>query len=591
MTFPAGLSLGVTLLAIVCLIFEVAAPEVLLLGAVTVLMVFGVVTPAEAVGGFGSVAVLTIAALLIVAAGVRRTGVLTYAADALFGRDKSREPLLRVMLPAGALSAFLNNTPIVAMFTPAVLDWCKRNDRAPSRVLMPLSFATIVGGLCTLIGTSTTLVIDGLMKEQGMRGLGMFEIGWVGLPVAIAGILLIWILAPRVLPDRRDPVAALGEGQREYLVEMLVDSNSPLVGRDIAEAGLRNLPGLFLMNIERSEHFIGPVSPKEVLAAGDRLVFAGIASTVVDLRRFPGLSPAPEAHFDPTAVERRNRLFEVVISASSPLVGSSIKDIGFRSRYDAAVIAVHRAGERLPTKLGDVVLEPGDTLMIEAAKGFDRRWVDYRDFALISRVRTEPPPTPLKAPAALAIVAILVLVVTLEWVPMLVAAFAGVGAMLLFRVLTIREARRAIDLPILMVIAGAMGLGRALDQSGAADIAAGFIAEAGSFFGPIGILVAIYLCANLVNGFITNVATAAILFPVVVRAAEAASLDPRPFAITLAVAATANFLTPTGYQTNLMIYGPGGYRFSDFSRLGAPLAILVMILTIGIVPLVWPLVP
>ncbi|MEE8408826.1 MAG: SLC13 family permease, partial [Myxococcota bacterium] len=325
MTFAAGLSLGITLLTIVCMVLEVAAPEVLLLGAVTVLMAFGVVTPAEAVGGFGSVAVLTIVALLIVAAGVRRTGVLTYAADALFGQGQSREPLLRVMLPAGALSAFLNNTPIVAIFVPAVLDWCKRNNRAPSRMLMPLSFATIIGGLCTLIGTSTTLVIDGLMQEHGMRGLGMFEIAWVGFPVAVSGILLIWILAPRLLPDRRDPVAALGEGQREFLVEMLVDSDSPLAGRNIAEVGLRNLPGLFLMNIERSERFIGPVSPEEVLSPGDRLVFTGIASTVLDLRRFPGLSPAPEAHYDPTAMERRNRLFEVVISANSPLAGSSLK--------------------------------------------------------------------------------------------------------------------------------------------------------------------------------------------------------------------------------------------------------------------------
>lgn len=589
MTWAAGLSLAVTLAVIVCLVIEVAAPEVLLLGAVTVLMAAGVVTPSEALGGFGSVAVLTIASLLVVAAGVRRTGMLTYAANLLFGRRQTREPLLRLMLPAGTLSAFLNNTPIVAMFVPAVIEWCRRNDLAPSRMLMPLSFATIVGGLCTLIGTSTTLVVDGLMREQGLEGLGMFEIAWIGVPVAVSGIALIWFLAPRVLPDRRDPVAELGDERREYLVEMIVDNDSPLVGSSIGDAGLRNLPGLFLINIERHEQFIGPVAPQVRLEAGDRLVFTGVAATVVDLRRFPGLSPAPEAHYDPTAVARRNRLFEVVVSGDSPLVGSSIRNIGFRSRYDASVIAVHRAGERLPKKLGDVVLQEGDTLMIEASKGFDKRWGDSRDFVLVSRVRAEPPPTPQKAPIVTAVVAVLVLVVTLEWLPMVVAAFAAVGAMLLFRVLTVREASRAVDLPIVIVIAGAIGLGRALDKSGAAQLVADLIFNAGSWIGPTGILAAVYLCANLINGFITNVATAAILFPVVLRAAQEAQIDPRPFAITLVVAATANFLTPTGYQTNLMVYGPGGYRFTDFARLGVPLAVLVMILTLAIVPIVWPL--
>ena len=581
--------MAVTLAVVVCVALELVAAEVVVWIGVTLLMAVGILPAAAGVAPLGSVAVATVAALLVTAAGVRRTGVIDVLANRVLGRNHNREPLFRVMLPSAILSPFLNNTPIVAMFVPAILGWCKRQNLAPSRMLMPLSFATILGGLCTLIGTSTTLVVNGMMVDCGMGALGMFEIGRVGVPAALLGLLLMWLLAGRVLPDRRDPVTEMGEGTRRYIVEMLVQGASELVGLTIAEAGLRNLPGLFLMSIERDGRFTGPVGPDVVLQARDRLVFAGVAATVVDLRRYAGLTPAPEAHYDPLAAERRSSLYEVVVSASSPLLGTTIKDAGFRSRYDAVVIAVHRAGGRVETKIGEVDLRAGDTLMLEAPPEFHGRWSNSLDFSLVSHVRAEPPPKPHKAGAAIAIVAALVLAVALEWLPMLLAAMLGAAAMLLLRVLTPAEARRAIDLPVLVLLAGALGLGKALEVSGAATAVAAYLVAFGSAWGPTATLAAAYLCAALLTEFVTNVAAAAIVFPIAVAAAAQGGLDPRPFAIAVALASSASFSTPTGYQTNLMVYGPGGYRYSDFVRLGLPLQGLVFLVAMVVIPVGWPL--
>jgi di/tricarboxylate transporter len=576
----AWITIGVTVGAIAVLVAQWSAPEVVLMTAVTALMVAGVLTPGEALGSFGSDALLSVAALFVIAAGVRRTGILTVVADQLFGRDSGREPLLRLMLPSAAISAFLNNTPIVAMFTPAVLDWCKRHDVAPSRMLMPMCFAVTLGGMCTLVGTSSTLVVDGLMRKAGLPGMRMFEITHVGLPVAMGGIAVMWLLSRVVLPDRRDPMTALDVERRQYLVELLVEPESPLVGRSIAEAGLRQLPGLFLMNIERAGTFLGPVGPDEQLQGLDRLVFTGVATTIADLRQFVGLRPAPEAHYDPLEASRRNRMYEVVVSAASPIVGHTIKDARFRRRYDAAVIAVHRAGHRLPMKLGDIELRPGDTLMLEAAAGFYNAWVDSTDFSLISRVRAEPPPEPRKALRAVAVVLGMVLAVALQWAPLAMAAFVAAGLMVMGGVLTPREASRAVDLPVLAVIAGSVGIGEALQKTGAASAIATQLVHFAGGFGPTAVLCASFLCTLAVTQLITNSAAAALMFPIVMATAHAAHLGPRPFAIGLAIAASSSFLTPIGYQTNLMIFGPGGYRFTDFAKLGAPVALTVVALSL-----------
>jgi len=558
MSFAAWMSVGVTLATLVALATSLAAPELVLMSAVTLLLLGGVLTPVDLGVTFGSPAVLSIAALLVVARGVRQTGILGVAADRLFGQRPAREPLLRLTMPIGVLSAFVSNTPIVAIFVPTVLDWCKRTGVAPSRMLIPLSYAAMLGGMTTLIGTSATLVVDGLMRAHGLDGLGMFEIGLVGLPAALGGVLLIALLAPRLLPERRDPVSAIGNELREYLVEMLVEARSPLVGRSIAEAGLRHLPGLFLINIERRGRFVGPVGPDECLEADDRLVFTGVASTVVDLRRFSGLVPAAEAHYDPTAPGRRTRLYEAVVSATSPLVGRTIRAARFRRRYDAAVIAVHRASRRLPRKLGAVVVRPGDTLMLESGEEFGARYADHADFALVSRLETEVPQRSRRGVLALIIVATMVLLVATRALPLTVGALAATGAMLATGILAPAEARRALDLSLLLVIGGALALGRSLEQSGVAAALSEFLGSTAVGLGPVGLLALSFGATWLLTELVTNAAAAALLFPLLVDLAERSGFDPRPIAIAIAVAASASFGTPFGYQTNLMVYGPGG---------------------------------
>ncbi|MEZ4272815.1 MAG: SLC13 family permease [Myxococcota bacterium] len=586
MSIDAYISLGVTALVVITMALEIAAFEVIILTALTLLLVSGVLTPAQALMGFASPAVISVGALLVVAAGVRRSGVLAMAAERFLGQTHLRGALWRVTTSSCFLSAFLNNTPIVAMFLPAIHDWCKRRHLTPSRLLMPLSFATILGGTCTLVGTSTNLVLDSLMRRNGMEGLGMFEISWVGVPIALVGIITMVLLAARLLPQRRDPLESMTQERREFLVEMLVAQDSPLNGKSIATAGLRNLPGLFLTTIERHGRFLGAVSPSESLAGGDRLVFTGNVATVADLRRFPGLSVATEVHFDPVADD--HALFEAVISASSSWAGMTVKDIGFRSRYEGAVIAIHRAGERLSGKIGDVILRVGDTLMVSAPDAFALRWTHGGDFALISKVHTEPTPNWHNAPAVIAIVLLMVTTVTLGWLPMVVASLSAACAMILLRLLNAQEARQALDLPMLIVIAGAMGIGHSLQVSGAATVLGGAILDIAGTAGPYGVLAATFLLGAMLTSVITNVAAVAIIFPIAVAAAENAHFDPRAYAVMAALGASASFLTPTAYQTNLMVYGPGGYRFSDFARLGFPLLGIVFLIAMLIVPNVWP---
>lgn len=588
MTFHAWVATGTVVAVVGFLALEVLTPEIVLLAAMSILLLTGVIDPEQAASGFGSGAVVTIAALLVVAAGIRSTGMLNAFARALLGPKYSRTSLLRMMLPAASLSAFFNNTPIVAILAPAVIAWCRRVGIAPSRMLMPLSYATILGGLCTLIGTASTLIVDQLLRDHGEPELTLFEIGGAAVPIAILGLTIMALFARFLLPDRADPVETLAEEKREYLVAIDVAESSPLVGKSVSDAGLRHLPGLFLVAIDRQGELLSAVSPEEVLQGADRLVFTGVASTVVDLQRFPGLKPATESSYDPERLMQSGRLFEAVVSSSSPLVGRTMKDLNFRSRYDAVVLAVHRAGHRLSAKVGEMVLRPGDTLMVEAEEQFDRRWAGTLDFSLISRMKTAP--TNIRGGRrALTIVAILLVTVAFGWLDMLSAALAGATAMLVTRVLTVREAARSVSISLIVIIAGSLALGAALENSGAASIIAQAVITMTQSLSPRAAIAVASIMAVGLTAFIHNVAAVSVLFPIFASMASASGYELRPFAIALALGCGASVLTPTGYQTNLMVYGPGGYRFTDFFRLGAPLALVMVLVSILIIPELWPL--
>jgi len=491
------------------------------------------------------------------------------------------------MLPVAALSAFLNNTPVVAMFIPAVQDWAKRHDLSLSRLMIPLSYASIAGGACTLIGTSTNLVVNGLVRsETELPGLGMFELAWVGLPV-LAVVYGCVVLGSRWLLLERRPAISRFADAREYTVEMLVEPRSPLVGKSIEDAGLRQLPGMYVVEINREGAVLPAVSPHERLKAQDRLVFVGIVDSVIDLQKIRGLTPATDQVFKLDSPRHERCLIEAVVSDSFALLGKSIREGRFRTLYGAAVIAVARNGERIDRKVGDIVLKPGDTLLLETHHSFVEQHRNSRDFLLVSRLDDSRPPRHERAGIALTIVAGMVVSVAAGWLSMLEGAMLAAGLMLVTRCTSGSVARRSVDWQVLLVIAASFGIGNALQSTGAAEaIAASLIVPAGG--SPWVALALVFAITATFTAIITNNAAAVLMFPIALATAERLGVSFMPYAITIMVAASASFATPIGYQTNLMVYGPGGYRFGDYLRIGAPVTLLVGITTVAIVPFVWP---
>ena len=592
MSWGAWFTLSVVVLGVGALIWEVLAPDLIFLGMLAVLIVSGVVSPEEALVGFSNPGMISVGALFVVAGALQNTGALGFVATRIFGRIESdRRALLRMMIPIASISAFLNNTPIVAMFMPVVIDWARRYRVSPSRFLIPLSYATILGGACTLIGTSTNLVANGLMMGYGMAGMSFFELGAVGLPCAVVGLAFIALIGRNLLPDRKDLIESLEESQREYLVEMEVASDCPLAGQQIEEAGLRHLPGLFLIRIERAEEIVAPVGPEERLKVGDRLVFTGAVSTIVDLQKIRGLVPAGDHRDGGERFLDENNLSEAVVSEYSPLVGSTIRDANFRTRYGAAVVAVHRGGRRLSGKIGDIVLRAGDTLLLEASPGFVRAYRNSSDFYLVSEVPNSTPPRYQKAVPALLILVALVATVTTGLLPMITASLLAASAVVGLGCLSVGETRSAVDMSVLILIAAAFGVGKALEKTGAASAIATLLIEAGSRLGPVGVLAAIYLATAILTEVISNAAAVALVFPIALAAAKQFGVDARPFAIAITAAASSSFASPIGYQTNLMVYGPGGYRFSDFLKIGIPLKLLVFAVAMVSIPYAWPFRP
>lgn len=589
MGWEAGFTLAIVGLAVVALIRDMFAPDLIFLGLLALLLVAGILSPEEALAGFSNPGMIAVGALFVVAGALQNTGALGFVATNIFGRIENtpRRALLKMMLPIAAISAFLNNTPIVAMFMPVVIDWTRRNRVSPSRFLIPLSYATILGGTCTLIGTSTNLVANGLMIGYGMPSMSFFELGAVGVPCALVGLAFLTLFSRRLLPNRKDLLESLEESRREYLVEMEVAPDCPLAGKQIEEAGLRHLPGLFLIRIERAEEVVAPVGPEERLKIHDRLVFTGVVSTIVDLQKIRGLVPAGDHRDGQEQLRAENNLSEAVISDDSPLIGSTIRDANFRTRYGAAVVAVHRGGRRLSGKIGDIVLRAGDTLLLEASAGFARAYRNSSDFYLVSEVPDSTPPRYHKTVPALLVLITLVTTVTFGILPMITASLLAACAVVVLGCLSVGEMRGVVDMSVLILIAAAFGVGKALEKTGAAGAIATLVIEMSAQLGPIGVLAAVYVATAILTEVISNAAAVALVFPIAFEAAQQFGVDARPFAIAMTAAASSSFASPIGYQTNLMVYGPGGYRFSDFLKIGIPLKLLVFAVAMVCIPYVW----
>jgi di/tricarboxylate transporter len=375
----------------------------------------------------------------------------------------------KLMFVTSALSTVINNTPVVALFVPVAQEWASRLGFSVSKLLMPMNHIVIIAGMCTLVGTSTNLIVNSLLiKTVPDSGLGLFDLAWVGLPLVVIGFLYVFLIGHRLLPDRQGPVEQL-ENAREYSVEARVLPGGPLVGRSIAEVGLRSMKYAFVLELLRGRRLITAVSPDEVLEANDRVTFVGVVDAVNELRRIPGLSIAEDQTFQLNLKHAQRCLVELVLSESSPLIGQTVKESGFRSLYHAAIISISRDGNRIESKLGEVKLRPGDTLLVETGLRFVERHRYNRDFLLVSRLRDSTPPDFRRAPLAFAILLAMLLASAFEIIPLFQASFIAGGLMIATGCVTLKIARRSIEYPVLVSIAASFALGFALAESGAAN--------------------------------------------------------------------------------------------------------------------------
>jgi di/tricarboxylate transporter len=642
---------------LVLLLRDRARPEFIFTGGLGLLLAGGILTPSQAFSGFSNEAVFTVGALFIIAAGVQKTRALGFLEKLIFPDHTGiRGVMIRMMGATAVMSAFLNNTPIVAMLIPQVREWADRTGKPVAKLLIPLSYAAIVGGIVTLIGTSTNLIVSGMLVQRGYAPLGFFELTWIGLPAVILVLLWFIIAGHGFLPDRNITEMAddieygigsagtggkledvkgnvnvdgnfysasnsiqkdkgnrngttlagmvTGEAVEEnshgavsgnrpgrgngnsYQFDLKVPAHSPLVNQTVEQAGLRALGNAFLVHIHRNGHIIGPVGPTHRLENDDVLTFIGEMKHVDDLAVRKGL-----VHTVPVLDEPADEdlpLFEAVVSASSPLVGRTLKNTGFRDRYRGVVVGIKRRDETIRGALGNIPILPGDLLLIESNPGFDERWNGNRhDFYLVSGKGRRDLPVSRKAPVALTILISMVGAAAAGWVPVVTAAFVSAILMILTGCVQTRQIFGAMNLPILLVIASALGVGQALETTGLAYAGGTLLLDLTSSYGFIAVIIAIYVTTNLLTEVITNNAAAVLMVPLAMASAYEIGMDPHAAAVTVAVAASASFLTPIGYQTNLMVMGAGGYRFSDYFRAGIPVTLILMTVTVTMVYLKW----
>ena len=580
MGVDAWLTIAVLVAMLLALVADRFPPAGVVLAANLALLLAGVTDTDGAFAGFSNPAPITVAALFVLAAGAQRTGLLAVVVDRLLGRaGRVGVAHARLLLPSLGASALLNNTPLVAMVIPDVVAWCRRNGRNASRYLLPLSYAAILGGTLTVIGTSTNLVVSGLLEDLTGEPLGLFEMAVIGGPVVIVGVVVLFGVSIPLLPQRSTAPDDLLSSTREFRVEMRV-VDGPLAGRAVETVGLRRLAGVFLVQLRRGDGVVAPVAPDQLLAVGDVLTFVGEVDNVLDLNRMSGLEPVARSEVDDVSTVGRG-VYEVVVGRTSPIAGRTLKEADFRARYGAAVLAIHRAGHVLEGKLGDIRLRNGDTLLVVANTAFRRRYARSRDFLVVAEIEAPAPSASRLAPFVGLVTAGFVVGVGIGILSTVEGALLAAGLMVAGRVMTFQEATRSVDLDVVLLIGAAFGVGEAVRASGlATEIADGFVATFDGW-GTFGLILGVVIATSLLTEIVTNNAAVVVVFPIAASVALETGIDPSLMAIVVGVAGSTSFLSPIGYQTNTMVYGPGGYRFVDYLRSGAPLSVAVQLTIAG----------
>jgi len=570
------------------MLFTKLRSDLVFLTAIAILFVTGVLDAKEAFSGFSSTSVITIGVLFVVVAGLTHTGVLQWIVKHLLGEPNSySKAVTRLMLPVALLSSFLSNTTVVTLFVNIVKMWAKKLHVSDSKLLIPLSYASGMGGVCTLIGTPPNMIISGLYAEKTGVTMNVLATTLPGLFCLAVGILSV-IAMRRLLPDRQTPESAF-EDTADYTVELLVPSDNPHIGMTVAEAGLSNIHGGHLIEIIHFDEMIAPAIDSEPILGGDRLIFAGQIDDILDLKKSHGFVNADHHVFTMDEVGRDRQLRTAYVTFGSTLINTKLGHSSFEKDNNMTLVAVARKGKRINDSPHHVVLQAGDTLLFECPPR-----LNINTEQLSSQLQffdsTQVPNIGSKTFISTAIMITMVVLSALNVIPLLQCAFIAAGAMLLFRCCSPNQAMDSINWDILIVFAASVVLGLAIQKTGIAErLALGILDVCGT--NPLIVMTAICFVGTFITEFISNTAAGAMFFPIMYEAAEKLGYEPYPFLIALMISVSSSFATPIGSPTHMLVYGPGGYRFSDFMRIGLLMNIIILAANIFIVNIVYPLTP
>lgn len=565
------------------MILEVAHPATVAIITLLIFFLLGYISPNEILDAISNEGVITLALLFVITSVVERTGMIDRFLMRILDRSKSsKSALLRLLSSLLGVSAFFNNTPIVVMMVSSIQSWCKKHNVYASKFLLPISYATIFGGMFTLIGTSTNLIVHGWLLDKGLEGFSFFQLLPYTVLGAIFGIIYLLTIGYKLLPENDTAIDTRYDEDRRFLYEAVVHEGCPLIGKTVTSKEFQRLEGLYLIKIVRNGRTISPIRLEDVIKENDLLVFTGTLSSLSRLEATDNLSIKTGEDITVNTLQTGDtRLVEGVISHYSALVNYKIKNSNFRSKYDASIVAVHRMNERIEDNIGEIRLKPGDVLLILAGKDFEKNAHRNDDFYVLSDLPKERTMNDRESLIAVISFILMIVVVALGFLSMFEASLLVVGLYILLDFFDSNQVKQTIPFQVLLLIIASLGIGKIVETSGTSELIANSLIQLISeHFGTFGLLISVYLITNILTEIITNTAAAVIVLPIAIEVASYIQLDPTVIAVVVAVAASASFSTPIGYQTNLIVYGPGGYTFKDYFKVGLPLNLLFMFTTI-----------